>query len=146
MLKQEFLNSLQRSLVGNLEYSKVEEHVHYYSEYIDSRLRQGISEEEVMRELGDPRLIAKTLVGVGDTPYVADEFVETDKEQERKVHNYSFNGRNIVVPAWISSILLGTFLVVILGLFFALLGGLLRFAFPILMVVFVIRLISKIFK
>ena len=146
MVKQEFLDRLRRSLTGNLEYRKIEEHIRYYSEYIDSCIRQGIPEEEVMRELGDPRLIAKTLVGVGDAPYVSEEYVEADRETKGNVHNYNFKGKNIVVPAWLSSFLAGAFLVVLLGVFFALLGGLLRFAFPILVVIFLFRFLSKIFR
>ena len=146
MLKQDFLDSLRRSLSGNLEYGRIEEHIRYYSDYIDSQLRQGFSEEEIMGELGDPRLIAKTLMGVGEKAFTSGECVEEEKEEKQNIHYYNFNGKNIPVPAWISSLLLGTFLVIILALFFALLGGLLQFAFPILMFIFVIRMISKIFR
>lgn len=146
MLKQEFLDSLRRSLVGNLEYHRVEEHIRYYTDYIDSQMRQGVSEEKIMEELGDPRLIAKTLVGVGEKAFTSGEYVEEERTEKKNLHSYNFNGKNIVIPAWLSSILLGAFLVVVLGLFFALLGGLLHLAFPILMVIFAIRMISKIFR
>lgn len=146
MAKQDFLDSLRRSLSGNLEPGRVEEHLRYYSDYIDSQLRQGMLEEEIMRSLGDPRLIAKTLVGVGDHPYVADEYVETENQRNENLHYYRFKGKNIAVPAWLSSIVISMVLVLVLGLFFALLGGLLRFAFPILAVVFIFRMFSKFFR
>lgn len=146
MEKQEFLDSLRRSLNGNLEPRRVEEHLRYYSDYIDSQLRQGISQEEVMYSLGDPRLIAKTLVGVGDNPYVAEEYVETEKPKKENLHYYRFKNKNIAVPAWLSSIVISIVLVVVLGLFFALLGSLLQFAFPIIVVVFAYRALSKFFR
>lgn len=37
-------------------------HVRYYEDYIQSQVQKGRSEEEVLRQLGDPRLIARTLL------------------------------------------------------------------------------------
>ena len=64
MTKQEFLDGLRRSLVNGLETAEINEHIRYYSDYIDSKIRMGIPEEEVMASLGEPRLIAKTLLGM----------------------------------------------------------------------------------
>ena len=71
MSKQEFLDGLRRSLAGSLESREINEHINYYSDYIDSQIRKGISEEEVMNSLGEPRLIAKTLLGMENVETVA---------------------------------------------------------------------------
>ncbi len=62
MNKQEFLEKLRLSLGGKLSGSQVAENVNYYEEYINTEIRKGKSEEEVLEELGDPRLIARTIV------------------------------------------------------------------------------------
>lgn len=146
MSKQEFLDSLRRSLSGNLDYNKIEEHLRYYSDYIEAGIRRGESEEEVMRQLGDPRLIAKTLLGIGNTYTAKEEYVEEEQKQEKKVHYYQFNGKHLAVPAWLSSVMVSVFMVLLLGVFFALFAGLLRFAFPILVLIFIFRYFSKFFR
>jgi uncharacterized membrane protein len=61
MNKYEFINNLQRHLTGKVSPQKLQELTRYYSDYIDSEIRKGKSEEEVLRMLGDPRLLAKTI-------------------------------------------------------------------------------------
>ena len=41
-------------------------HIRYYEDYIQSQVRGGRSEQEVLQELGDPHLIAKTLIDTDD--------------------------------------------------------------------------------
>lgn len=62
MTKDEFLRELEDALRGSISPSAVNENIRYYDEYIDTEVRKGRSENEVMEELGDPRLIAKTII------------------------------------------------------------------------------------
>ena len=61
MNKEEFLQSLRRDLSGDVPQNVLEENVQYYREYIDGEVAKGRSEEEVVEELGTPRLIAKNI-------------------------------------------------------------------------------------
>lgn len=61
MDKEEFLQSLRRDLSGDVPQNVLEENVKYYREYIDGEIAKGRSEEEVIAELGTPRLIAKNI-------------------------------------------------------------------------------------
>ena len=45
MTKQDFLDGLRRSLSGGLAAEEVSEHIRYYSDYIDSQIRMGVSED-----------------------------------------------------------------------------------------------------
>ena len=58
MDRQEFLEKLRLSLNGRLPAQAVAEHISYYEDYINTEIRKGKSEEEVVGMLGDPRLIA----------------------------------------------------------------------------------------
>lgn len=62
MNKTEFLETLRGQLSGQIQSSKADAHVRYYRDYIETQLRSGRTEEEILAELGDPRLIAKTLL------------------------------------------------------------------------------------
>ena len=62
MTKTEFLDILKESLSGKISASLLQENMNYYNEYIDSQIRMGKSEQDVMESLGDPRLIARTIV------------------------------------------------------------------------------------
>ncbi|MGN0306244.1 MAG: DUF1700 domain-containing protein, partial [Lachnospiraceae bacterium] len=104
MTKQEFLEGLRRYLSGSLEYRQVNEHLRYYTEYIDSQIRQGKSEEQVMQELGDPRLIAKTLSGMEGADTIREEYREEYIEDENGNSSdryMNFNGKMLRIPGWL---------------------------------------------
>ena len=77
MRKDEFLQTLRRALNGNVPPRVVEENVRYYDGYISDEVRKGRSEEEVIEEIGDPRLIARTIEdttdGAGEGEFVDDD-------------------------------------------------------------------------
>lgn len=62
MDRTQFLETLRSQLAGQMHEGKVAAHVRYYEDYIQSQVRSGRSEAEVLAQLGDPRLIAKTLL------------------------------------------------------------------------------------
>ena len=62
MNRTEFLDTLRSQLSGQMHEGKVAAHVRYYEDYIQSQVRSGRNEQDVLQELGDPRLIARTLL------------------------------------------------------------------------------------
>ena len=62
MSKNEFLTILRGQLTGKIPTSEVASQIDYYEAYISGQMAKGVSEETVVEELGDPRLIAKTLI------------------------------------------------------------------------------------
>ncbi len=65
MNREEFITKLQHALAGGMSAGQVAEHVRYYREYIDSEIRRGKTEAEVLAQLGDPRLLARSIVDAG---------------------------------------------------------------------------------
>lgn len=59
MVKKEFLDILRESLAGNVPISEIEENIRYYKDYIENEAE---SEEEALKQLGDPHLIARTII------------------------------------------------------------------------------------
>lgn len=62
MTKSEFLDILRSSLGSELPGDKVNENLNYYDDYIDQSLAKGKNYDEIFEELGDPRLIARTII------------------------------------------------------------------------------------
>ena len=67
MNRTEFLTILRNQFAGQMQEGKAEAHIRYYEDYIQSQVRKGRTEEDVLGELGDPRLIAKTLIETEDS-------------------------------------------------------------------------------
>lgn len=65
MTKQEFLKKLQSSLPG-LPLDEVEERLAFYSEMIEDRMEEGVTEEEAVLAVGNVEEIASQIVA--DTP------------------------------------------------------------------------------
>lgn len=62
MSREDFLQGLENALSGSVPPSVVRENLSYYSDYIRTEMGKGRSEADVMEELGDPRLIARTIM------------------------------------------------------------------------------------
>ena len=67
MRKEEFLEKLRARLSQTMSQQEVTAQIRYYENYIQEQMQNGRSEEEVLTELGDPLLIAKTLMDVRET-------------------------------------------------------------------------------
>ena len=59
--KEEFLDKLRASLKGNVDETVLYSNLNYYEMYIDNEVKKGKNEKDVLNELGDPTLIAKTI-------------------------------------------------------------------------------------
>jgi len=61
MNRQEFIRELRIAMSGHFSSAEIQENVEYYEDYIDMQLRKGKTEKEVLDELGDPKLLIKTM-------------------------------------------------------------------------------------
>jgi len=86
MTRDKFLQELRIALQGRVPQKEVNEQLRYYENYIIEESRKGRTEAEVLAELGDPRLIAKTLIDTADgygTEYRESAFTEDFKESRQ---------------------------------------------------------------
>lgn len=67
MNKKEFLDILYEQLSGQMPEGNVAAHVQYYRNYIEEEQHKGRSEDDILNELGDPHLIARTLLDTDST-------------------------------------------------------------------------------
>ncbi len=62
MNRSEFLDKLREALENDLSGPVVRENIEYYDSYIQSEVRNGKTEQEVLDMLGDPWMIARTII------------------------------------------------------------------------------------
>lgn len=92
MSRQEFLQRLREALLGEVSGSVIEENIRYYDEYIRTEAQKGLSEEEVTASIGDPRLIARTIMdaeenGAGGSSF--GEFYQSYSDGGQKAYKES---------------------------------------------------------
>lgn len=144
MSKQEFIDRLRAALNGRVAPSLVTDHVNFYEEYINTEIRKGRSEEDVMNSLGDPRLIAKTIIETNGKNQEA--FQQTAEDtytgnygQETEYHNTT-ESRHFRFPGWVWAFI-GVFVIVcVIGIVFSVLSFLAPIIIPVLVVFFLIKL------
>lgn len=113
MNKQEFLNQLRSSLNG-LPQGEIEERVIFYSEMIDDRMEEGLSEEEAIRQIGPlDSIVSQAVVDVPLTKYVKEKLTP-----KRKLSALEIVLLVLGSPIWLS--LLVAFFVVIFSVYIAL--------------------------
>ena len=61
MNREDFLRQFREALDGKVSEGIIQDNENYYRSYIDGQIRSGKTEEEVLRSLGEPRLLAKTI-------------------------------------------------------------------------------------
>lgn len=148
MTKYEFLKGLREALEGSISESQINENISYYERYITDEIIKGRNETDVVEELGNPRLIAKTIAETA-TP----EKSETKKYREPE--NYGTNRNNSTehttkIHGWLARII--GILIAILGVIVivAIVSGILWLLFsvvlPIVIVAIIVAFIVRLFK
>ena len=117
MNRTEFLTILRNQLAGQMQEGKAEAHIRYYEDYIQSQVRKGRTEEDVLGELGDPRLIAKTLIETEDSQPQAgygqyssygsgvEESVQPEKRWKKILDLSTWQGKAVVILLVIGAVL-----------------------------------------
>lgn len=152
MSKEEFLEGLEKALEGEMGINDIGKNIKFYSDYIDSEIRKNKPDEEVVRGLGDPRLIAKTLLETyhmkqgtshSDRNRYDTEFHSSFRKEEYKEKGQ--NGMNLKnkVKVYTNIALIICVIIFILLLGSALLSLLIKIALPIVIVVFLYRILKK---
>lgn len=142
MTKLEFLDQLRNELQGNMEPSAVNSNIDYYDSYIKEEMDKGMSEEEILQSLGDPWVIAQTILNVDNSMGNAESY-----DSSAQAHS-SYNTRaseSVQNPWWKKLLIILVVVMVVLGIFsigIGLIRLLAPIALPVLIVVFVVRLMK----
>lgn len=146
MNKEEFITKLQHALSGGLSSGQVSEHVRYYREYIDAEIHKGREEEEVLAQLGDPRLLARSIIDANKrtgASYGFDREYDEEAAGEVRDKGQDRTGRvkRVMLPGWLVMLIIVVIAVVIIGLVSSLLYLFAPVIIAVLTVTLVVRLI-----
>lgn len=152
MTRNDFLDTLRKRLAQTLPQEKVAEHVRYYDSYLAEKISTGMPEEEAVEQLGDPLLIAKTIMdtsgGGGSRGVVFEERPErenswtADQEDDRQ----SGRNRQISIRTRGGCLLAALILILVLAVVLWLVGSVVSFLLPVLVPVMVITMVISYFK
>lgn len=155
MTKQEFLSALREALEGNVPRSEMEENIRFYDNYFRESSQ---SQEAVCEELGDPRLIARTIIdsfAAAKGP-MADYYTEQARSEfsreERSYDSRAEYGReqNASEEKWYDKLfrilMLAVVLVIVAAVCVLLLKVTVYVVIPVVLVVLFIKIILDLFR
>ncbi len=164
MTKNEFLEGLRKALGNDLDRATVQDNVNYYNGYISDEVSKGRTEEEVTAELGDPWVIAQTVIdaeeakrGIGkdggsaytaansgyQDPVYGDGGDYTREDYANQGQNYQTHIHTFGFDTWWKKLLLVLGIVGIIVLVVAVVGGIISLLAPILIPLVIIMLIVR---
>ena len=149
MTKSDFLDELKLALSGRVSAQEVTEHLRFYEDYINTQMRMGKREEDILEELGEPRLLARNIAE--SKKYAADgsrkNSEETNNTKTTGDNGYAdaYNRRvkRVKMPTWIWVVLIIVVLVVFLALCFSILSFLAPVLIPLLLILLWARFLLK---
>lgn len=147
MSREEFLQILRSQLSEAMSEQQVQSHLHYYDQYITNEIHKGRSEADVLESLGDPRLIARTLIDTSgaarETIYEEyNEYRESEPSESPVRRKRSGEIRWLDLSTWYGKLLLILGLVLIIALVVTILSALL----PFLLIFILVGIIARYFQ
>lgn len=143
MRKSEFLQELKDALQGEVSDRVLQENLRYYDNYISQETSAGRDEEEVIEEIGGPRLIARTIIdsseAAGDMPGQNEGYYESQGSGYRQQESRGSSGFHYFdLNKWYWKLLLLVVVGLLMFLVITVLGGifalLMRFAGPLILI------------
>lgn len=144
MDRTEFLKIMRESLERKIPQAEIEDNLRYYREYFE---QSTCSDEEVCEELGDPRLIAKSVINayLASKGSAAEQYTQEARREYSQMHSgdsFQENSRGGAAGRLLRQIIL--VLVVVFAI--VLIALLLRLALVILLPVMCIVILWKLIR
>lgn len=143
MTKNEFISQLKEALQGMVPASQAEENIRYYENYFQEQKKNGKTESEISEELGNPRLIAKSIIeAAGEGQVYYDEEPKQQEDSYTRTRVYTVDSRKV---KWGCAIAAVIFIAVLVAVFH-MIAALFAFIGPVLAVVLIIYIIKEIMR
>lgn len=142
MDKYEFVRQLNSFLKGKVSDQELSDTILYYQDYIDSEIKKGKSEAQVIEELGSPRLLAKSIIqtkGINNTTEMYEDMEQSYEEKAKRVHIGRVN-----LPLWLALVILLVIMILLAALVLHVVVLLAPVILVVVAAVFVYKLISDI--
>lgn len=140
MDKYEFIRQLNAFLKGKVSNGELNDTVAYYEDYIDTEIKKGRSEGEVIDSLGSPRLLAKTIADTRGAGENKDDDAKRAGRMPSGTEQFEEGGSTI--PLWLA----GIFILMIGVLICALVLKMIVLLAPVLTVGFLAFFLYRLFS
>lgn len=143
MDKREFIDRLRRALAGNLSANLVEENVKYYEDYINSQIRLGFAETDVIETLGEPRFLAKSIIMANSHNVINNKAHQNNTVYTQDMaenEQYSNELRMVRMPKWVAWLVFGLIIFTIVVVITTIIKVLIPIVVPVLLIYFLIKL------
>lgn len=117
MSREEFLTELRKALQGRVSQQTVNDNLRYYEDYILAESHKGKTEVEVIAELGNPRLLAKSIIDAENatTEKATAEPRKGMEGQDTASEEFSFKKFKIRIWLILAAFLLVLFIIILLA-------------------------------
>lgn len=147
MDRESFLADLRSALSGKVPATVIEDYAAYYNEYIISEVRQGKTEEEVLAELGNARLLAKTIIEANKHAEDGHSYEENDAEYEYTQDDVSYGKKGRLwfqkLPQWGRTLLVVLAVVLVLCITFSVISILFPFILAGVLIWAIVQTVRK---
>lgn len=143
MVREEFIGILQKTLAASMGSSQVEENISYYQDYIDVQVRSGFREEDVIEQLGDPRLLAKSIIEAGRHAGNQEEVYEEIYDENDPYREERTGPRVYRMPGWLIFGIILLVIITVIGIAASIIWSLIPFLIPFACVLFLFRLFGR---
>lgn len=147
MTKRQFMEELRVSLEGMVSPAVIQENLNYYENYINEQIRNGKSEQDVLNELGNPRLIARTIIDAKSeeddiqTEYYEEEQDETPEDMfGENTHVFTMSSAKFKLGCLLSVIIF----IFVIYLLFHIFNAMMIVLGPVIIIGLIVALIMKI--
>ena len=125
---------------GQVPVNEIEDSVLYYRDYFSRQEAAGRTEQEILEELGSPRLIAKSIIETkgGEQIYYEDTYEEQVNEEEGSPRVFVFDSFLTKIGCLAAVIIV----IMLIGSIFVVA---LRFIGPVILILLLIYLIKNVF-
>lgn len=150
MTREDFMNELRSVLSGEVSQSVLNENIQYYEQYFNEQERKGRNIEEVLGELGSPRLIARTIIDTSDKVVGEEETFYQQKEEFNDDIHINLNGKEYRrsvkkarVAIWMIVVIALLLIIAVVAVVANVIGFLAPVLVPLLLIALAIRLITR---
>lgn len=142
MDRREFLEGLRSYLEPEVSAEIVRDNINYYERYITEEVIKGRREEAVVEELGDPWVIAKTIIDMQENAGTHEEVYESTFEENRDYGRV----RTVKFDSFWKKLLLILVVIGIIFLVISIITGIIGLLAPIAIPVLLVVTIYNFFK
>lgn len=149
MTKREFLEELKIALASRVSAQEAAEHLNFYEDYINTQVRMGRTEEEVLAELGKPNLLARNIAeskkhaseGSRNAYDNTGRYAEGNSKKNASYGNNKAKG--VKMPGWLIVLLIVLIVIIFIRLCFSILSFLAPVLIPLILILVWIRFLQK---